>query len=221
MQDEDLVLALVAAAALEVVGQALGRQDELPEVDRPRREARGTALQVVLPHAPEALVVFFGRQLTARRDRVVPPGLARPFVVDPEVVPVLELPAVADAARLEEGLGPRDAGAREDVLLEPGVLVPVVDTVADRVQQEQSLRFDNFSNLAEEVREVPRADVLHHPYTDDAVEERRALPNMSFQEVPIINNLEGLVLVVEMLLAIHFVLHAQIAGMHTDPEVRT
>ena len=47
------------------------------------------------------------RQLAARRDRVVPPGLARPLVVDPKIVPVLELPAVVDAARLEEGPGPR------------------------------------------------------------------------------------------------------------------
>merc|ERR1719311_1419299 len=133
MQDEDLVLALVAAAALEVVGQARGRQDELPEVDRPRREARGAPLQVVLPHAPEAVVVFLGRQLAARRNTIIPPGLARPLVVDAEVVPVLELPAVPDAARLEEGLGPRDARAREDVLLEPGVLVPIVHTVADRM----------------------------------------------------------------------------------------
>ena len=78
-------------------------------MDGARGEARGGAREVVVLHAPEAVVVLVLGQVAARREGLLAPGEARAHVVHAEVVPVLELPAVADAARLEEGLRARDA----------------------------------------------------------------------------------------------------------------
>ena len=100
------------------IRQSLFRQNNLPKLVTARSESSRTGEQVILPHAPETLIVVIF-QLRPGALKILVPGHQGFVIIETEIVPIFqnEIP-FKTAAYL---LGGWNHPVRENVLVNPGI----------------------------------------------------------------------------------------------------